>query len=194
MDCGKIGALIRSLRMEKGLTQLQVAEKLNLNAKTVSKWETGHGCPDISLVPELAALLGVEIERLIAGELETNEQTGGNMKKIKYYVCPSCANISLCTGNAGVSCCGRPLNPLELKKAENEQKLKVELIEDDWFITSDHPMDKENYIRFVAFANGAKLEWIQQYPEWDLQLRIHKSGHGQLIWYSPNDGLLYQLL
>lgn len=194
MDCSKVGMLIRRLRMEKKLTQAALAARLNLSAKTISKWERGLGCPDVTLLNALSTVLDVDISRLLEGELLPNETVGGNMKNTKYYVCPDCGSISLCTGNAEISCCGRRLNALEMVKAEPDEKLHVEIVEDEWFISSDHPMEKDNYISFVAFQTGDKVELVKQYPEWNLQLRLKKRGHGQLIWYSTAQGLRYQLL
>ena len=194
MDCAKVGALIRRLRTEKKLTQAALAEALELSPKTVSKWERGLGCPDVSLLPALSATLGVNLSRLLEGELSPNQTVGGNMKKTRYFVCPDCGSITLSTGNAEISCCGRRLEALEMKKALPEDKLHVEIVEDEWFISSDHPMEKENYISFVAFQTGDKVELIKQYPEWNLQLRLKKRGHGQLIWYCTSEGLRYQLL
>lgn len=194
MDCSKVGRLIRKLRMEKKLTQAALAAQLNLSAKTVSKWERGLGCPDVNLLNTLSTVLNVDLSRLLEGDLLPNETVGGNMKNTKYYVCPDCGSISLCTGNAEISCCGRRLAALELTKAAPGEKLHVEIVEDEWFITSNHPMQKDNYISFVAFQTGGKVELIKQYPEWNLQLRLKKRGHGQLIWYSTAQGLRYQLL
>ena len=194
MDCAKVGALIRKLRTEKKLTQAALAEALGLSAKTVSKWERGLGCPDVSLLPALSTTLGVNLSRLLEGELSPNQTVGGNMKKTKYFVCPDCGSITLSTGNAEISCCGRRLDALEMKKALPEEKLHVEIVEDEWFISSDHPMEKDNYISFVAFQTGDKVELVKQYPEWNLQLRLKKRGHGQLIWYCAVEGLRYQLL
>jgi len=194
MDSIKIGQLIRSLRHEKGLTQGQLAEQMGLSDKAVSKWERGLGCPDVSLLTDLSDILGVNLKELLCGELSPNDLVGGNMKKTKYCVCPLCGNISLCTGGASVSCCGRVLETLIPKKAQEQQKLTVEVMEDDWYITSEHPMSKEDYISFVAFATGDRLQLLKQYPEWNLSLRIQKRGHGQLLWYSKKEGLLYQLL
>lgn len=194
MDCKKTGALIRALRREMNLTQRELAEKLFLSAKTVSKWECGQGCPDVSLLGELSRILGVNLNHLLAGELTGNEIVGGNMKKSRFYVCPDCGSITASTGMAEISCCGRRLSALEARKADGEQKLRVEMVEDEWFITSDHPMEKENYISFVAYASGAKLEIHKQYPEWNLQLRIPRRGHGMLIWYAADCGLMYQLI
>jgi len=194
MDCTNVGKLIRTLRLEKGMTQLELARQLNLSDKTISKWERGLGCPDVTLLAELSAILGVNIESILEGRLSTNQKSEGNMKKTQYYICPECGNISLCTGNAEVSCCGRRLESLQMKKAAPGEILKVEIVEDEWFISSDHPMEKDNYILFVAFQTGEKVELVKQYPEWNLQLRLKKRGHGRLIWYAKDTGLLYQLL
>jgi len=194
MDCTNVGKLIRTLRLEKGMTQLELARQLNLSDKTISKWERGLGCPDVTLLAELSAILGVNIESILEGRLSTNQKSEGNMKKTQYYICPECGNISLCTGNAEVSCCGRRLESLQMKKAAPGEILKVEIVEDEWFISSDHPMEKDNYISFVAFQSGEKVELVKQYPEWNLQLRLKKRGHGRLIWFSMQEGLKYQLL
>ena len=192
MDCSRVGNLIFDLRTEKGLTQKQLADAMNISDKTESKWERGLGCPDVSLLSELSAILEVDIKRLLGGELEENTFVGGNMKKATYFVCPTCGNVVLSTGNAEVSCCGRRLSSMTPKKAE--EKLNVESVENDWYISSDHSMSKEDYISFVAFATGDKVNFIKQYPEWNLQARIPKREHGMLIWYSNKDGLLYQLV
>lgn len=194
MDCNKIGAMIRQLRNELNITQKQLADQMNISDKTVSKWERGLGCPDISLLSELAANLGVTIEDILMGEKSQNDFVGGNMKDSSYYICPSCGNVTVCTGNATVSCCGKKLFPLEINKANEQHKLTIEQIEDDWYITSEHPMEKEHFISFVAFVTGDKLHFIKQYPEWNLQVRIQKRGHGKLLWYCTQHGFFYQLL
>lgn len=194
MDNHMTGQLLRRLRLEKGLTQKESADLLQISDKTVSKWERGLGCPDISMLEAISALYGVPIEKLLAGVLPEEERPEGNMKKASYFVCPHCGGLTVSTGNASVSCCGRTLEAMTAKKAEPEEKLHAEVIENDWFLTSDHPMEKDNYISFVAFATGDKLYLYKQYPEWDLQLRIPKRGHGTLLWYSTTKGLFYAYL
>ena len=194
MDCVKIGKLIRALRKDQGLTQRQLAAAMNISEQAVSKWERGLGFPDVSLLPELSEVLGVSPETVLSGEMDANDLVGGNMKKLNYYACPACGGLTFCTGAAEVSCCGRKLSPLTPRKSGAEERLRVEEVETDWFITSSHPMRKENYISFVAFATGDRLQVVKQYPEWDLQLRIPRRGHGMLLWYAQADGLLYQLL
>lgn len=188
------GELIRALRRELGLSQRALAEQLGVTAKAVSKWERGLGLPDVALLEPLAKILSVGVETLLAGELPRRAQIGGNMKKSQYYVCPACGNLIVSTAGAEISCCGRKLAALTPKKAAAEEKLKVERVEDEWFLTADHPMTKEHYISFVAFATGESIQLIKQYPEWDLQLRIPTRRHGTLLWYCTEHGLFTQLI
>ena len=80
MENRKIGAFIAERRKESGLTQQALADRLGLTNKAVSKWETGDGLPDITILPALAENLGVTVDELLAGERrpkmpEVGEQT-----------------------------------------------------------------------------------------------------------------------
>ena len=194
MDIGKTGLLIRDLRTKMGMTQKSLADLMNISDKTVSKWERGMGLPDVSLLVELSQIFCVNVDILLTGNMNVSDEKGVNMKNAKYYVCPECRNLVFATGDAEISCCGRKLNAFEMKKAEPDEKLSVEIIENDWYITTSHPMTKEHYISFVAFATGEKIEMIKTYPEWDMNVRIQKRGHGKLVWYCTNHGLFYQLI
>lgn len=194
MDQVKTGALIRALRTQKGLTQKALAEAVGVGDKAVSKWERGLGCPDVSLLPELSRVLGVRLEALLSGELDAKDQERGNMKKLKCYVCPDCGNLITAAAEAGVSCCGRTLLPLEPQKVEDKDKLSVEKIDDSWFVSSPHPMTKDHHISFVALLTGDTLFLRRLYPEWDLQTRIPCLGHGILLWYCTKHGLFQQLI
>lgn len=190
----RIGKVVKTLRIEHKLTQKQLADKLGISDKAISKWERGLGAPELSLIGELADLLDVSIDNLLSGDLSRNDFVGGNMKKSKYFICSCCQNITLCTGNAEVSCCGKKLTAQTAIKATDEHKVKVEIIENDWYITSQHPMNKEHYISFVAFANSDRVQLIKRYPEWNLDIRIQKQEHGTLFWYCTEHGLFYQFL
>ncbi len=194
MDCEKIGRLIYSLRTERKLTQQQLAEHMNISDKAVSKWERGLGCPDISLLSELSTVFGVNLENLLAGELDPSDLVGGNMKKLKFYVCPSCGNLLTATHEAAISCCGKKLCALIPQKATDTEKLTVEKIENEFFISTDHEMSKGHYITFVALVTGDSIMLRKQYPEWNVQTRISCFGHGMLVWYCTNHGLFYQLI
>ena len=194
MDCGKVGELILRLRKERGMTQKQLAGRLGISDKTVSKWERGGGCPDVSLLADLSGVLGVDLTALLRGDLSPAEKPGGNMKKATYYVCPVCGGITMTTGEAELSCCGRKLEALTPRKAAEHEKLRVEKVEDEWFITADHPMTKEHYIAFLALAAGDRVQLVRQYPEWDLQVRFPARGRGTLLWFCTEHGLFYQYI
>ncbi len=192
MDCTKIGGLIRTLRKERRLTQQQLAARMNISDKAVSKWERGLGCPDVSLLPALSKIFDVNLEELLSGELTANAQVRGNMKKLSFYVCPSCGNLLTATGSAAVSCCGKTLQPLIPRKAGEEDRLSVEMIENEYYISSSHDMTREHSITFVALLTGDTVMLRKQYPEWTLQTRIPCFAHGLLVWHCSRHGLFYQ--
>ncbi len=194
MQNAKIGDLIRVMRLEHHMTQKQLADKMNISDKAVSKWERGLGLPDISLIAELARLLDLDMQNLLVGDLRPNDFVNGNMKNTKIYVCPVCHNITFCTGTAMVSCCGKKLKEQIAKKAAEEDKLSVQVVEKDWYITTSHPMTKDHYISFVAFVTGDRIQIIKQYPEWNLGVHIPIEGHGMLVWYCTEHGLYSQML
>ena len=73
------GKLIKELREKRQLTQMELASKINVSDKTVSKWETGKGLPDITLIEPLASALNVSIIELMNGEYITNQNESSNM-------------------------------------------------------------------------------------------------------------------
>lgn len=194
MDCRKVGKLILSLRKEKGLTQKDLANLMMISDKTVSKWERGQGCPDVSLLSELSQILGVDIEKILSGDLGQMDSVGGNMKKIKFYSCSTCGNLVTSTGEASVSCCGRKLEALAASKSDEGHALDIEDCEDELYISSKHEMSKAHYISFAAFVTGDKLFLAKQYPEWGMQFRLRKFGHGKLYFHCTIHGLFYQLI
>ena len=194
MDQIKTGLLIRKLRLDSGLTQKQLADKLSVSDKAVSKWECGNGSPGISLMSSLAEILSTDIQTLLTGEVNKNESEKGNMKKLKFYVCSECGNIITATSEAAVTCCGSRLAALEPKKAENEDMLKVEDIGGELFVSSDHEMKKEHYISFAAYVTDSSAMIFKQYPEWNLQFTLPLVRSGRLVWYCTKHGLFYQEL
>lgn len=192
MDNSKIGKLIYQLRKEKGMTQTELAGCMNISDKTVSKWERGLGCPDVSLLSELSDIFNVDLSEMLSGQLTKNNILGGSMKRIKIYACPECGNIITVLTDTSISCCGKKLRPLKLTKAEGRNKLDVERIENEYYISADHEMSKEHFISFVAFISDDTVIMRKQYPEWNLQVRIPFFAHGRLVWYCTRHGLFYQ--
>ena len=192
MDCAKLGKLIYSLRKEQKMTQQQLADRLNISDKAISKWERGFGCPDVSLLPELSKIFDVNLEEFLSGQLNTSDPVGGNLKKLNFYVCPTCGNLLTATGQASITCCGRVLQPLPFKRAGKEEELAVEKSEGEYYISSQHEMTRAHYISFVALLTGDSILLRKQYPEWDMQTRIPCFSHGMLVWYCTRHGLFYQ--
>ena len=120
------GTTIKTLREKQNMTQLQLAEKLCVSDKTISKWETGRGFPDISLLEPLAKTLKVSVLELLSGEQIINANRSSNMLKSKLYVCPICGNVLHSTGSALVSCCGITLPPLEVEQDNDEHIINIE--------------------------------------------------------------------
>ena len=160
----------------------------------MSKWERGLGCPDVSLLPSLSKALGVPVERLLAGSLDERDPDGGSMRKLTFFVCPQCGNLMTATGAAALSCCGRTLEPLIPQTPDEDHQLVRELLDNEWFLTASHPMEKEHYLSFAALVSGDQATVVKRWPEWDFQARFPKKGHGMLYWYCTKHGLFRQAL
>lgn len=184
------GPAIKRLREERGLTQSELGERIGVGDKAVSKWETGRGLPDISLIQPLAETLGVSVIELMNGDRIRNRNVSANMLRTKLYVCPICGNILSATGSALVSCCGVTLPPLEAEEADEANCPKIETVEDESFITLDHPMTKTHYISFLAFATADRFQLIKLYPEGPAEARIPLRGRGTLYFYCNRHGLM----
>ena len=183
------GATIRTLREARKLTQAELAEKLAVSSKTISKWETAKGLPDISLLQPLAQALGISVLELMNGECVTNKNISGNLLRSKFYVCPICGNIIHCTGNTVVSCCGISLPPLEAEAADDDHAVTIEAVEDEHFITIRHPMTKEHFISFIAYVTSDRVQLVKLYPEGNAETRLQLRGVGRLYCYCNHHGL-----
>jgi DNA-binding XRE family transcriptional regulator/desulfoferrodoxin (superoxide reductase-like protein) len=181
LDCSKIGALIYRLRKEKRLTQKQVAEHMNISDKTISKWERGLGCPDVNLLGELSDFFEINIEKILDGNLESNDIEQGNLKRIKFYVCPICGNVINNTGNAEVSCCGRKLSPLTAKPVDEIHTATIEDTDGEYYITFNHEMTKSHFISFVAYVTNDKLLLVKLYPEQAASVSLPKMSSDKLL-------------
>ena len=194
MDQEKVGGIIKTLRKDRGMTQLELALCLNVTDRAVSKWERGLGCPDISLLTRLSEIFSVDIGSIIDGDMEENDKRSGNMKKTKFYVCPICGNIITASENTNVSCCGRKLEGLEEKKNVDEE-IKIERVDGtELYISSSHPMTKDDYISFFSYVTSDSLLLKKLYPKWSVEIRFPWLGHGKIMWYSEKEGLKYKLI
>ena len=188
------GTTVKACREARGLTQAELAEKIGVSSKTVSKWETAKGLPDISLLQPLAQALGISVIELLNGQHITNKNLSANLLRSKFYVCPICGNAIHSTGNALVSCCGITLPPLEAEEADELHGITLEPVEDEHFLTVHHPMTKEHFISFAAFVTTDRIQMVKFYPEGEAQTRLQRRGSGYLYYYCNRHGLFRKKL
>ena len=189
MNLTKTGKLISELRKEKGLTQKALAESIGICAKTVSKWETGRGFPDVTLISDLSNVLGVDISKLLKGEIPKSKPDAGNIKRMKFYVCKECGNILTSIAGADIICCGRKLSPLIAKTHDKAHQLNTSIIEDDFYITFPHPMTKDHYISFISYVRFDRVLTVKLYPEQGGEVRFPIMRGGRIYYYCSNHGL-----
>ena len=161
----KFGMRLAALRKERGMSQEELAEKLQLTRQTISKWERAAGMPDASIVPALSEALGVSADSLLSGRVNTNPPDGGNMKRIKFYQCPDCGNILTATGKAELSCCGRRLSPMTVRPADEMHRLTITDVETEKLLSWAHPMDKAHHLTFIAAVGYDCVHIVRLYPE-----------------------------
>ena len=190
MDTYITGQTIKNLREKKGFTQAELAEKLGVSSKAVSKWETAKGLPDISLIEPLANVLSVSVMELMTGNAVVNKNIASNILRSKFYVCPLCGNIIRTVGDAVISCCGIILPPLEAEETDNEHNITIEIVEDEHFITINHNMTKEHYISFIAHITYDRVQFVKFYPEGNAETRLNLRGGGWLYFYCNKHGLM----
>ena len=152
------GAVIRELREKQHMTQAELAEKLGVSDKTISKWETAKGYPDISLLEPLTKKLGVSITELISGNTVSNVNVSANMLRSKFYVCPVCGNVIHSTEEAVIQCHGILLSPLQAEETDEQHMIFIERVEDEYYVRIEHEMTKKHSISFVAVLSSDKIE------------------------------------
>lgn len=183
------GTNMKQLREKRKLTQAELGEKIGVSSKTISKWETAKGLPDISLLQPLAQALGISVIELMNGEHITNRNISANMLRSKFHICPVCGNVLHSMGDAVVSCCGITLPALEAEEPDDLHEMTIEKVEDEHFITIAHPMTKQHYLSFVAFVTADRMQLVKFYPESNPETRLQLRSRGYLYYYCNQHGL-----
>ena len=183
------GSAIKRLREEKNMTQEELAEKIFVTGKAVSKWETGRGLPDISLLQPLASALGVSIIELLSGSVIRNRNKSANIARSEFYVCPVCGNVVHSAGEILASCCGITLPPLEAEEDDSAHRITVSLSDGEYFVSLDHPMTKEHFISFIAAVSDSGTYLVKLYPEQDAAARIPVAGTRKMYAFCNRHGL-----
>ena len=189
MELKKTGELLARLRKEKGMTQKQAAEILQVSDRTISKWERGAGLPDVSLWKGISALYGVEIEKMLDGNLQEKRMETGNMKRMKFYCCEHCGNILWSLGGGEISCCGRKLAPLQAQPMDGMHDVKIEAIGSEYYVSFSHEMKKEHYISFAALVSWDRVTVVKLYPEQAGELYLPRQRRGELYLCCSEHGL-----
>jgi len=189
MDRYTTGAVIRRLREDLKLTQAELAETIHVSDKTISKWETGQGFPDIVMLEPLARALRTSVTGLLSGEDVRNRNRSFDMERGSLYVCPVCGNVIRATGEAAISCCGITLLPLDPEPADPEHPLRVEIVEDEYYATVDHPMRKDHYISFLAAVSDHGMQFVKLYPEGGAEARFRIDRVHAVCAYCSRHGL-----
>lgn len=183
------GEAIRDLRHQQNITQKQLADKVGVSDKTVSKWETGRGLPDISLVEPLARALGVSVAEVLSGEYAQNSNRAGNMLRAGFNVCPVCGNVVFSMGEGSFSCHGITLPRLEADEPDDAHAIRIETIDGEYHVSIDHPMTKDHFISFIAYATSANMQIEKLYPEQEAMARFRINGTGRIYAYCNHHGL-----
>ncbi|MBR1506775.1 MAG: helix-turn-helix domain-containing protein [Eubacterium sp.] len=185
------GAVIKELREKNTMTQQVLADKLGVSAKTVSKWETGKGFPDITLLEPIAEAFGISVTELISGNTVINANVSANMLRSKFYVCPVCGNVIHGMGESVISCHGIQLTPLEAEPTDENHMIFIERVEDEYYARIEHSMSKAHYISFVAAVTSNDIQLVKLYPEGNAEARFKIRGVKKIFFYCNHDGLYY---
>lgn len=180
---------IKTLREKQHMTQSDLANRIGVSDKTISKWETAKGLSDISLIEPLAKALSISVYELISGDYINNQNKSANMIKSKLYVCPICGNIMHSMGEVMLSCCGIHLPILEMEEPSDDHAINIERIENDYYVSISHEMTKKHFISFIAYATTDKFELVKLYPETNAEVRFQIKGHGVIYYYCNKHGL-----
>ena len=189
MDHYVTGGTIRTLREKLGMTQAELAEKLCVSDKAVSKWENGRGFPDVSLLEPIGRALHISVPELLCGQTITNRNRGSDMLRSLFYVCPVCGNVIFARGEALISCCGIQLPALEAEESDEAHTIHVQRIEDEIFVSVSHPMSKEHYLSFIAYMTADGCEIRALYPEGNAEARFFYRGAGRIYTCCNQNGL-----
>ena len=189
MDRYITGATIRRLREERKLKQEELADRIFVSSKTVSKWETGQGLPDITLLEPLAKALGISVLELFSGDEVRNRNRSADILKTQFYVCPVCGNVIRADGQAVISCCGVTLPPLTAEEPDEAHAIRTQRAEDEYYVTAEHPMTREHYISFLAAVSDNAVQFVKLYPQGGAEARFKINRVKYLYAYCNRHGL-----
>jgi len=183
----EISQLIKTQREKLSLTQAELANRLAVSEKTVSKWETGRGLPDVSIIPSLTNALEVSVDEFLRGSVSENKNETANLVKCKFYVCPECGNVVLSVGEINASCHGKTLMPLAAQNAVFASVSGNEIV-----ANVDSSMTKDDSVSFIAYVTQDGVDLRKLYPEQSATAVFLRRGHGFVCYYAKKHGFFIQ--
>ncbi len=183
------GAVIKELREKHHFTQVELANKIGVSDKAISKWETGKGYPDISLLEPIGKIFGVSVTELISGNAVKNVNVSANVLRSKFYVCPVCGNVIHSMGEAVIQCHGVILMPCQAEETDENHMVFIERVEDEYYVRVEHHMTKQHYISFIAAVSTDRIQMTKLYPEGNAEARFKINGVRKILFYCNKDGL-----
>ena len=189
MDQYITGSAIRQLRESKNLTQAQLADLLGVSDKTVSKWETAKGYPDITLLEPIADAFGISVPELMSGTRIQNANISANMMRSRFYICPVCGNVIHTIGEAVIHCHGIQLLPEEAELTDENHMIFTERSEGEYYVRIDHEMTKTHSISFIAALSLDRCQLVKLYPEGPAEARFRMDGVRRILFFCNRDGL-----
>lgn len=191
MNPEKTGLIIKNARIKKGLTQKQLADAISVTDKAVCKWETGRGCPDITLLSQLSRILEIDIQSILRGELVKNKSIAGNMNRIKFYRCPTCGNLVTSVKEIEISCCGNKLPFAEAHKSNDEKYTPIiKEFDGQYSVSFNHPMTKDDYIANIITVQYDKILVINLFAEQEAVVTLPQIEGLRMFLITSQDGLI----
>ena len=124
------------------------------------------------------------------GEYIANKNVSANIKKSKFYVCPICENIIHSVRENIVSCCSMVLHVLEAENEDDNHKINIEKIENEYLVSLNHEVTKQHNISFIAYVTVDRCEILELYPEQEAMTRILRRDSRTIYVYCNKDGLI----
>lgn len=191
MNPEKTGQIIKNARIKKGMTQKQLAEAIAVTDKAVCKWETGHGCPDITLLSQLSKVLEIDIQSILRGEFVRNKSIAGNMNRIKFYRCPTCGNLITSVKEIEISCCGNKLPFAEAHQSDDARYIPIiKEFDGQYSVSFNHPMTKDDYIAHIITVQYDKILVVNLFAEQEAVVTLPQVSGLHMFLITSRDGLI----
>ena len=131
------------------------------------------------------------MNQYVTGTVIIQLREKNNMTKSKFYVCPICGNVIHSMGEAVINCHGVLMTAAEPEETDENHKISIERIEDEYYVQIEHEMTKNHYISFIAAVSSDRLQMVKLYPEGNAEARFKISGVKRILFYCNRDGMFF---